>query len=248
MFVLEGKTAFVTGSSRGIGRSIAELFARLKCNIIVNGTSEERVSQVVSHIESTYPTKAMASVGDISSEDFVNETVKKAIDAYGNIDILINNAGITRDNLLMRMKTEDWDAVLDVNLKATFLCTKAVTRPMLKAKGGRIINITSVVGQTGNPGQANYCASKGGVIAFTKSIAKELASKNITVNAIAPGFIETDMIDAISKQQKDSIINSIPKGRMGTAEEIANAAAFLASDSSAYITGHVLAVNGGMYM
>ena len=248
MFSLAGKTAFITGSTRGIGRSIAELFAELKCNIVVNGTKEEVVSQVVEHLESTYSIKAMGAAGDISAEMFVEETVKKAIQAFGRIDILINNAGITRDNLLMRMKASDWDEVLKVNLKAPFLCTKAVIRPMLRAKTGRIINITSVVGQTGNPGQANYCASKGGLIAFTKSVARELAAKNITANAIAPGFIETNMIDAISKEQKDSIMESIPQRRMGTPEEVASVAAFLASDQAAYITGQVLAVNGGMYM
>ena len=248
MFSLAGKTAFITGSTRGIGRSIAELFAELKCNIVVNGTKEEVVSQVVEHLESTYSTKAMVAAGDISSEMFVEETVKKATQTFGSIDILINNAGITRDNLLMRMKASDWDEVLKVNLKAPFLCTKAVIRPMLRAKTGRIINITSVVGQTGNPGQANYCASKGGIIAFTKSVARELAAKNITANAIAPGFIETNMIDAITKEQKDSIMESIPQRRMGTPEEVASVAAFLASDQAAYITGQVLAVNGGMYM
>ncbi len=248
MFSLEGKTAFITGSSRGIGKSIAELFAKLNCNVIINGTREEIVNEVANSIKSSYQIKVMTAVGDISSESFVEESVKKAIDFFGKVDILINNAGITRDNLLMRMKTEDWNAVMNVNLKAPFLFTKALVRPMLKQKNGRIINITSVVGQTGNPGQANYCASKGGVIAFTKSVARELAAKNITANAIAPGFIETDMTKIMSEEQKQSILHSIPQKRLGSTEEVANVAAFLASDKAAYITGQVLAVNGGMYM
>ena len=245
---LAGKTAFITGSSRGIGRAICEFFAKLDCNVIINGTREDAVNQVAQSIKSNYSVKLMTAVGDITSEPFVKESVERAIDFFGKVDILINNAGITRDNLLMRMKTNDWDSVMDVNLKAPFLFTKAFIRPMLKQKNGRIINITSVVGQTGNPGQANYCASKGGIIAFTKSVAREFAAKNITVNAVAPGFIETDMTNVMTEEQKNSILESIPQKRLGTTREVAESVAFLASDSASYITGQVLAINGGMYM
>lgn len=245
---LNGKTALITGGSRGIGRAIALALANQGANVIINYSSnEENAAKVVEEIEG-FNVKALAVKANISSNEEIKEMFKTIDESFDRIDILVNNAGITKDNLFMRMKEEDWDKVMDVNLKGTFLCTKAVIRKMMKQKQGRIINLASVVGVVGNPGQANYCASKAGVIGFTKSIAKEIAGKNITVNAIAPGFIETDMTKVLSESVKESMLEVIPMKKYGKPEDIANLVVFLSSDSSSYITGQVIHVDGGMAM
>jgi 3-oxoacyl-[acyl-carrier protein] reductase len=245
---LAGKVAVVTGASRGIGKSIAIELAKQGADVVVNyAGSVDRANEVVKEIESL-GRKAMSIQCDVSNSESVNAMMKEALDAFGSIDILVNNAGITRDNLLMRMKDSEWDDVINTNLKGVFLCTKAVTRPMMKQRKGRIINITSIVGVTGNPGQANYVAAKAGVIGFTKTTAKELAQRNITVNAIAPGFITTDMTDKLTDEVKNSMLTQIPLGQFGNPEDIANAVVFLASDESSYITGQTLHIDGGMYM
>ncbi len=245
---LNGKTALVTGGSRGIGRAIALALANQGANVIINYSSnEENAAKVVEEIKG-FNVKVLAIKANISSNEEIKEMFKKIDEAFDRIDILVNNAGITKDNLFMRMKEEDWDKVMDVNLKGTFLCTKAVIRKMMKQKQGRIINLASVVGVVGNPGQANYCASKAGVIGFTKSIAKEIAGKNITVNAIAPGFIETDMTKVLSESVKESMLEVIPMKKYGKPEDIANLVVFLSSDNSSYITGQVIHVDGGMAM
>lgn len=245
---LKGKTALVTGGSRGIGKSIALTLADQGVNIIINYTSnEEKARKVVKEIEKLN-VKALALKANISNNEEIKEMMRKIDEKFDRIDILVNNAGITRDNLLMRMKEEDWNNVMDVNLKGTFLCTKAVIRKMIKQKHGRIINLASVVGVVGNPGQANYCASKAGIIGFTKSLAKEIAEKNITVNAIAPGFIDTDMTKVLPENVKESMIELIPMKKYGKPEDIANLIVFLSSDNSSYITGQVIHVDGGMAM
>ncbi len=245
---LAGKVAVVTGASRGIGKSIAIELAKQGADVVVNyAGSVDRANEVVKEIESL-GRKAMSIQCDVSDSESVNAMMKEALEAFGSIDILVNNAGITRDNLLMRMKDSEWDDVINTNLKGVFLCTKAVTRPMMKQRKGRIINITSIVGVTGNPGQANYVAAKAGVIGFTKTTAKELAQRNITVNAIAPGFITTDMTDKLTDEVKNSMLTQIPLGQFGNPEDIANAVVFLASDESSYITGQTLHIDGGMYM
>lgn len=245
---LAGKVAVVTGASRGIGKSIAIELAKQGADVVVNyAGSVDRANEVVKEIESL-GRKAMSIQCDVSDGESVNAMMKEALEAFGSIDILVNNAGITRDNLLMRMKDSEWDDVINTNLKGVFLCTKAVTRPMMKQRKGRIINITSIVGVTGNPGQANYVAAKAGVIGFTKTTAKELAQRNITVNAIAPGFITTDMTDKLTDEVKNSMLTQIPLGQFGNPEDIANAVVFLASDESSYITGQTLHIDGGMYM
>lgn len=245
---LKGKTALVTGGSRGIGRSIALALAKEGANVVINYTSnEESAAKVVQEIES-FDVKAMAVKANISKAEDVKEMMDKIEESFDGIDILVNNAGITKDNLFVRMKEEDWDQVMDVNLKGIFLCTKAVVRKMIKQKYGRIINMSSVVGVAGNPGQANYCASKAGVIGFTKSLAKEIASKDITVNAIAPGFIETDMTKVLPESVRASMIEAIPMKKYGKPEDIANLVVFLSSDNASYITGQVIHVDGGMAM
>jgi 3-oxoacyl-[acyl-carrier protein] reductase len=245
---LAGKVAVVTGASRGIGRSIAIELAKQGADIVVNyAGSVDRANEVVKEIEAL-GRKAISIQCDVSDGDSVNAMMKEALEAFGSIDILVNNAGITRDNLLMRMKDSEWDDVINTNLKGVFLCTKAVTRPMMKQRKGRIINITSIVGVTGNPGQANYVAAKAGVIGFTKTTAKELAQRNITVNAVAPGFITTDMTDKLTEEVKNSMLTQIPLGQFGRPEDIANAVVFLASEDSSYITGQTLHIDGGMYM
>ncbi len=247
--MLKEKVALVTGASSGIGKAIALALAKEGAIIAVNyypGNSAD-ADQVVKYIQDM-GSKAFAVAADISKGTDVNEMVSKVTDEFGKIDILVNNAGITRDNLLMRMKEEDWDAVLNTNLKGSFLCTKAVIRPMMKQRAGRIINIASVVGVTGNAGQANYSAAKAGLIGLTKSTAKELASRGITVNAVAPGFISTSMTDVLSDEVKESLLGVIPMGKLGLPEDIANAVVFLASDNAQYITGQTLNVNGGMMM
>lgn len=246
--VLDGKVAIVTGSSRGIGKAIALKLAQKGAKVVVNyAGSQAAAEEVVASIKEAGG-EAFSFKADISVETEVNELIKATSEAFGKIDILVNNAGITKDNLLMRMKEADWDAVLNTNLKGVYLCTKAVIKPMMKQRYGKIINITSVVGQMGNPGQGNYAAAKAGVIGFTKSIAKEVASRNITVNAVAPGFITTDMTDELGDKVKEELIKQIPLERLGAPEDVAEAVVFLASDSANYITGQTLNIDGGMVM
>ncbi|WJQ11701.1 3-oxoacyl-[acyl-carrier-protein] reductase [Geobacillus stearothermophilus] len=246
--MLEGKIALVTGASRGIGRAVALELARQGANVVVNyAGSEAKANEVVEMIRSL-GREAIAVQADVARAEEVERLVKTALDQFGRLDILVNNAGITRDNLLMRMKEEEWDAVINTNLKGVFLCTKAVTRPMMKQRGGRIINIASVVGVIGNPGQANYVAAKAGVIGLTKTAARELASWNITVNAVAPGFITTDMTEALSEELKGEMLKQIPLARFGEPDDVARVVAFLASDAAGYMTGQTLHVDGGMVM
>ena len=237
----------VTGSGQGIGRAIAVALAEHGANVVVNDVVEESAQQVATEIDER-GVAAMPVVADITSEDAVKAMVTAVMDRFGQIDILVNNAGITQDNLLMRMSEEQWDTVLAVNLKGAFLCTKAVARPMLKARRGRIINIASVVGLTGNVGQANYSSSKGGLIALTKSTAQELGSRGITCNAVAPGFIETEMTGRLSDEAREQMLGRVPLGRPGQPEDVAGAVVFLAGPEASYITGQVLTVDGGMVM
>ena len=245
---LTGKTAVVTGGSRGIGRAICLELARQGANVVLcYAGNEVMAAETVSACEAL-GVQAMALRCNVSDAGEVKALMDAALARFGRIDILVNNAGITRDGLLMMMKEDAFDAVLDTNLKGTFLCIKAVSRTMMKQRFGRIINLSSVVGLHGNAGQANYAASKAGVIGLTKSAAKELASRGITVNAVAPGFIDTDMTAALPEQTKSALLGTIPAGRLGSGEEVAKTIAFLASDAAAYITGQVLAVDGGMSM
>ncbi|RDU38540.1 beta-ketoacyl-ACP reductase [Neobacillus piezotolerans] len=244
----EGKAALVTGASRGIGREIALELARQGANVAINfAGSEARANEVAEDIKAM-GREAFAIQGDVSNPDAVSAMVKETIDRFGSLDILVNNAGITRDNLLMRMKESEWDDVININLKGVFLCTKAVTRQMMKQRSGRIINIASIVGVSGNPGQANYVAAKAGVIGLTKTAAKELSSRNINVNAIAPGFITTDMTDKLTEDVKAEMLKQIPLARFGEPSDIAKAVVFLASDDSSYMTGQTLHIDGGMVM
>ncbi len=244
---LSGHVALVTGASQGIGRACAVTLAKAGAAVALAARNEEKLKAVVAEIEAVGG-KAAAFPLDVASEDAIKSTVKQISAEFGKIDILINNAGITRDSLLMRMKRADWDEVLTTNLSAPFLLTQAVIGGMLKQRWGRIINITSVVGQVGAPGQANYASSKAGLIGLTLSMAREVASRNITVNAVAPGYIATAMTDVLTEDQKQAITAQIPLGRQGTDAEVANAVLFLASNEAGYITGHVLDVNGGMLM
>ena len=243
---LEGKTALVTGGSRGIGKAIALKLAKLGCNIIINYSSNESKANEVVSLVKDMGRDAIAIKADVSDMNECKLVVDKSIEKFNSIDILVNNAGITRDNLLMRMTEDEWDDVFRVNMKGTFNITKSLIRTMIKQKNCSIINIASVVGISGNAGQCNYSASKAGIIGFTKSLAKEVSKKNIRVNAVAPGFIETDMTDKLSDKIKDEYINNIPLNRLGNPEDIANAVAFLASDMSSYITGQTIVVDGGM--
>jgi 3-oxoacyl-[acyl-carrier protein] reductase len=245
---LEGKVALVTGASRGIGREIAFELAREGASVAVNyAGSEAKALEVVDGIKAM-GRDAFAIQADVSSSDSVTEMVKETIEHFGKLDILVNNAGITKDNLLMRMKESEWDDVININLKGVFLCTKAVTRQMMKQRGGRIINISSIVGVSGNPGQANYVAAKSGVIGLTKTTAKELSSRGITVNAIAPGFITTDMTDKLNEDVKSEMLKQIPLARFGEPKDIARTVIFLASEDGAYMTGQTLHIDGGMVM
>jgi 3-oxoacyl-[acyl-carrier protein] reductase len=244
---LEGKTALVTGASQGIGRACALLLAKQGARIALAARNAEKLEAVAAEIVSAGG-QAQAFPMDVSDESSIQSAAKAALAQFGTVDILVNNAGITRDTLLLRMKRADWDAVLTTNLTGAFLLTQAVLNPMLRARWGRIVNITSVVGRTGQAGQANYAASKAGLIGFTQSMARELAGRSITVNAVAPGFIETAMTVVLDQKQRDALLNHIPLGRAGSDEEVAHAVAFLASPDASYITGHVLDVNGGLFM
>ncbi|MGH8001787.1 MAG: 3-oxoacyl-[acyl-carrier-protein] reductase [Brasilonema sp.] len=243
---LPNKVAIITGASRGIGRAIAQELAKLGANVVVNYASSSNAAEEVVDTITKAGGSAIALQADVSQADQVEALVNTVMEKFNRVDILVNNAGITRDTLLLRMKPEDWQAVIDLNLTGVFLCTRAVSKIMLKQRSGRIISITSVAGQMGNPGQANYSAAKAGVIGFTKTIAKELASRGITVNAVAPGFIATDMTSGINAEE---IIKYIPLGRYGQPEEVAGMVRFLAADpAAAYITGQVFNVDGGMVM
>ncbi len=244
---LKDKVAFVTGSAQGIGKSIATAFAKAGANVVISDINLELAQQTAKEI-GALGVKTLAIKTNVADAADVDNSVAEIVKALGRIDILVNNAGITKDNLLIRMKKEEWDAVLAVNLTGVFNCTKAVGTLMMKQRYGKIINIASIVGQMGNFGQANYAATKGGVIAFTKTVAKELSSRGVNCNAIAPGFIQTAMTDKLSDDVKKKMMEQIPLGKLGTPEDIANAALFLAGPESDYITGQVLAVNGGMYM
>lgn len=242
----KGKTVLITGGTRGIGEAIVEKFASLEANIVINYiSSKEKADFLVKKIQELGG-ECIAVQGDVSKFDESQNIVDKAIDHFGRIDILINNSGITKDNLMLRMSESDFDRVISVNLKGTWNMCKNITRHFLKNKAGSIINITSVVGLIGNPGQANYVASKAGVIGLTKTLAKEFGSRNITVNAIAPGFIETEMTTSLPEEAKEAYLKQIPLNRFGKTEDIANVCAFLASEEASYITGQVISVNGGM--
>lgn len=245
---LAGKTALVTGASRGIGRSIALLLAERGADVVINyAGNTEAAEKTVADIEAL-GRKAMMIKTDVADTEACKAMIDKVVEEFGKIDILVNNAGITRDTLLMRMSEDDWDAVLNTNLKSVFNCTKAAVKYMMKQRSGRIVNISSVVGAMGNAGQANYAAAKAGIMGFTKSVAKETAKRGITVNAIAPGFIATDMTAVLPEKVVSNLQAAIPMGRLGEPEDIAKAAAFLVSDDAAYITGQTLHVNGGMLM
>ena len=245
---LEGKTALITGGSRGIGRAIAVLFAKEGAKVAINYAGNQQAAQETIGMIQACGGEAIAIQCDVSDGVAVEAMVKQVKEAFGHIDIMVNNAGIARDGLLLRMKEEDWDSVMDTNLKGVFHCTKAVARIMMKQKKGSIVNISSVVGLIGNAGQANYAAAKAGIIGFTKSIAKELASRGIRVNAIAPGFIGTEMTDSLPEEIKKSMLAGIPLGRMAQPEEVAAGVLFLASDNAGYITGQTLHTDGGMVM
>ncbi len=246
MIDLTGKVALITGGSRGIGRAIAEKLASLGASVVVNyHTNEAAANEVVETIRQAGG-QAMAVQGDVRNAEDARRIVKATLDEFGRLDILVNNAGTTRDNLLALMKEDDWDLVLDTNLKGAYHVTKAAIRPMMKQRNGRIINITSVAGVAGNPGQANYSAAKAGLIGFTRSVAKELGPRNITVNAVAPGYVPTDLTANLPEDLIQRAVELTPLGRLGTVEDVANVVAFLASDEAGFITGQVLRVDGGM--
>ena len=244
---LTGQVALVTGAAQGIGRAIALLLARNGADIIVSDVNLEKAEETAKEIEETGQ-RAMAIKVDVAHSEEVERMVQTILERFGHIDILVNNAGIARDKLILRMTEEDWDAVLNVNLKGTFNCTKAVVRHMSKQRSGKIVSIASVVGEMGNVGQANYSASKAGVIGFTKTIAREFAQRGININAIAPGYIETPMTDVLPEKAKEGLRQLIPMNRLGRPEDVAEAVLFLVSETSSYITGQVLNVNGGIYM
>ena len=245
---LSGKVALVTGSARGIGRAIAELFSAEGATVVVNDVgSDAGARETLAALEAAGG-KGSVEMFDVSDAAQVDAGVKSILAVHGRIDVLVNNAGITRDNLLLRMSEEEFDAVIRVNLKGTYLLTKTVTRHMMKQRSGKVVNISSVVGMMGNAGQSNYAAAKAGIIGFTKSAARELASRNITVNAIAPGFIQTAMTAALPEAVQKAFLAQIPLGRFAEPQEVAELALFLASDASSYITGQVIGINGGMYM
>jgi 3-oxoacyl-[acyl-carrier protein] reductase len=244
---LQGKTAFVSGASQGIGRACALALARMGARIALAARNEAKLEAVAAEIEGAGG-QAKPFLMDVSDEASIQAAAKAAIAHFGAVEILVNNAGITRDTLLLRMKRADWDAVMTTNLTGAFLLTQALLNPMLRARWGRIINVSSVVGRTGQAGQANYSASKAGLIGFTRSMAREVASRSVTVNAVAPGYIETAMTSVLEDKQREAFLTHIPLGRAGTDEEVAHAVAFLASPQAGYITGHVLDINGGLFM
>ena len=247
MTTVDGRIALVTGASQGIGRACALELAKGGATVALAARNESKLADAVAEIEAAGG-KAAAFALDIASEESIKAAAKAILERFGKVEILVNNAGITRDDLMMKMSRADWDDVLNTNLTGTFLLTQSLLRPMLKNRWGRIINMASVVGRTGQAGQVNYAASKAGLIGFTRSLAREVASRGITVNAVAPGYIETPMTAVLSEELRKSMIASIPAGRPGTDLEVAQSVAFLASEAAAYITGHVLDVNGGMFM
>lgn len=245
---LTGRVAIVTGGSRGIGNAVARKLASLGADIVINYTSNAEVAKTAEEEIESLGVRCRSVKCDVSKFEEVQKMMDEVVEEFGKIDILVNNAGITRDGLLMRMKEEDFDAVVDINLKGVFNCTKTAAKYMMKKKYGKVVNMSSVVGIIGNAGQANYCASKAGVIGFTKATARELASRNININAVAPGFIETDMTAVLKDEVRDEMLKSIPKKSFGKPEDIANVVAFLVSDLSSYVTGQVINVDGGMVM
>jgi 3-oxoacyl-[acyl-carrier protein] reductase len=247
MAILDGQIAFVTGASRGIGRAIALALGAAGATVVGTATSEAGAASIQQALERA-GVKGRGIVLDVTRGEDIGAALSGVEQAFGAVTILVNNAGITRDNLAMRMKDDEWQAVIDTNLKAVFTMSRAVMRGMMKARNGRIINITSVVGETGNPGQANYAAAKAGVAGMSMALARELGSRNITVNCVAPGFIATDMTEALGEAARDALLGQIPLGRLGTVEEVASAVVFLASPQAAYVTGSTLHVNGGMFM
>ncbi len=242
MFSVQDKRVVVTGGTRGIGEEIVRTFHGAGARVAILARSEDRLRE----LESELGDRVLGFATDVVDEGAVGSAIEKVVERWEGVDVLVNNAGVTRDKLLLQMKPEDWDAVMSINLKGAYLCSKAVLRSMLRQRAGRIVNITSVIGLMGNAGQANYAASKAGLIGYTKSLAKELASRSITVNAVAPGMIETDMTDALSDDQRKAILGQIPLSRLGSAADVAGVVAFLATDEAAYITGEVIRVDGGM--
>ncbi len=247
MFSLEGKVALVTGASRGIGKAIATQLQALGATVVGTATSANGANKIADYL-TTDNASGMGLVLNVTSDESISEMFAAIKEAYGSIDILINNAGITRDNLFMRMKDDEWSDIIETNLTSVYKVSKAAIRPMMKKRTGRIINIGSVVGTMGNAGQVNYASAKAGLLGFTKALAREVASRGITVNTVSPGFIDTDMTQTLTDEQKEAIFSQVPANRLGKPEEIASTVAFLASDAAAYVTGETIHVNGGMYM
>ena len=248
MIALTDKVAVVTGAAQGIGKAIAETLAQCGAHVVLADLQVEKAEAVAKEIAADTGRRAIAVQVDVTDRDSAKAMIDRAVTEFGHVDILVNNAGITRDNLIMRMKEADWDLVLNVNLKGAFNCAQATIRPMIKQRYGRIINITSISGVSGQAGQTNYSSSKAGLIGFTKALAKEVGSRNITVNAVAPGFIETDLTADLPQEIKDTVIKMTPAGRFGKPQDVANAVAFLASDAASFITGEILMVDGGLVM